>query len=135
MPSVMWKFYLPITISARQFFDFLTLICDFQHWLFLLTLIISDIDSLNCGLYVFIEEKTLHTKYFLQNQQGMCVLYISENSNSCTYSFHTIRYTIRILSRKDKMSQISGDCHRLKLTENTIVPFHMKERLTSGHEL
>lgn len=65
----------------------------------------------------------------------MCVLYISENSNSCTYSFHTIRYAIRILSRKDKMSQISGDCHILKLKDNMIVPFHMKERLTSGHEL
>lgn len=76
MRSVMWKFYLPITISARQFFDFLTLICDFQHWLFLLTLIISDIDSLNCGLYVFIEEKTLHTKFFFVESTGdVCSLH------------------------------------------------------------
>lgn len=73
MPSEMWKFYLPITISARQFFDFLTLICD---WLFLLTLIISDIDSLNYGLYVFIEEKTLHTKYFFVESIGdVCSLH------------------------------------------------------------
>lgn len=75
MRSVMWKFYLPITISARQFFDFLTLICDFQHRLFLLTLIISDIDSLNCGLYVFIEEKTLHTKYFFCRINRGCVFF------------------------------------------------------------